>query len=294
MASLAHTLYPYCEEPATSYIIQPFIETCDYSTEHMPLRNDDKAWVQKEISAAIAEHLNPHGWRKLRLFLQTWSFLGGIFTVILSSLALAGAGWYYTMTRVDKQARFEATTTDKLDAINKAVADLQGILKLLQAQTAVSRIAAIPKQDLVAHKKELQAIKTELATAPKDAPNFWPTTFQVISLLSQAMWQLQTIGTRPLSIMRNVTIRTGAPNPVSSTNVLLKNHIEGLAFENSVIHFDPSVELVNVSFQNCVFIFPTETIPSEPLQKIGELLLASDLSNIKIGSDLSNIKIGPS
>ena len=285
MASLSHTPYSYCEEPTTSYIIQPFIESFDYeSTKNMPLRNDEKSWVQKEISAAIAEHLNPHGWRKLRHFLQTWSFLGGIFTVILSLLALAGAGWYYTMTRVDKQARFEATTTDKLDAINKAMSDLQSTVTLLQAQSVVSRITAIPKQDLVAHKKELQTIKTKLAAAtPKDVPNFWPTTFQVISLLSQAMWQLQTIGAQPLSSFDNVTLRGGAPSLIRGQNVLLKNHIEGFAFENSVIHFDPSVEFVNVSFHNCVFIFPTETIPSEPLQKIGELLLASDLSNIRIG-----------
>ena len=96
------------------------------------------------------------------------------------------------MTRVDKEARFEATTTDKLDAINKAVTDLQDNINFLEAQSVAAKIAAIPKENLAAHKKELQIIKAELATTPKDAPKFWPTTFQVISLLSQAMWQLQT------------------------------------------------------------------------------------------------------
>jgi len=76
----------------------------------------------------------------------------------------------------------------------------------------------------------------------------------------------------------------GARSIINNQNVLLKNTIEGITFSNSVVHFDPSVRLINVGFTNCVFIFPPDASPPKPLQQIGEALLASDLLHVKIGA----------
>jgi len=122
-----------------------------------------------------------------------------------------------------------------------------------------------------------------LVKAPKDTPHYWQVSFEVINLLSRVQTQLETVGTQPLSKFNEVVFRGGAPSVIANSNVLLSNHIEGFNFVNSVIHFDSSVILTNVAFQNCVFIFPSEANPSEPLQKIGEILLASDLLSVKIG-----------
>jgi hypothetical protein len=105
-----------------------------------------------------------------------------------------------------------------------------------------------------------------------------------ITLLSQAMHQLQTIGNEPLAVLDNVRISGfGARGGLmSGRNVLLKNTIEGWSFENSVIHFDPSTKLINVQFTHCVFIFPADSTPPKSLQDIGAILLASDLESAKI------------
>jgi hypothetical protein len=84
--------------------------------------------------------------------------------------------------------------------------------------------------------------------------------------------------------MDDVRISGGAPSIMNSQNVLLKNTIEGINFSNSVVHFDPSVRLINVGFANCVFIFPADASPPKPLRQIGEALLASDLSHVTISA----------
>lgn len=156
----------------------------------------------------------------------------------------------------------------RLSAVEKSLNRIEGSLNIVKAQSVIKNLSSVPTKELKDHKEQLKQIKESLAQSSPTTPDFWPATFQV---------------TKGLSLFDNFTIRGGSPSVVRDTNALLKNHVEGVVFENSVIHFDSSVELVNVSFQNCVFIFPAETTPSKPLQKIGELLLASDLSNIKIG-----------
>jgi len=257
-------------------------ETVILEGEYVAIRNDDWAAINKAIAEAIAP-LRPRGWRKALHLLREWSVLGVTATIIVALLTLAAAAFYQATARIEKETKFQVETTTTLGQIDKTLAGLQTSISFLQAQIAASKYSAISKKELKSYKTELQNIKANLAKTPKDIPNFWPTSFQIITLLSQAMWQLETIGTKPLSIYDNFAIRGGAPALISGINVLLKNQIEGLSLENSVIHFDPSVKLVNVSFRNCVFIFPAETQPSQPLQRIGEALLASDLTNVKIG-----------
>ncbi len=83
---------------------------CLESTEDMALRTEDKTWVAQEIRAAIKEHLNPHGWRKLQQFLP----LVGVLGILVALLALAGAGWKYAFSRVEAEAQFQTHTTETL------------------------------------------------------------------------------------------------------------------------------------------------------------------------------------
>jgi hypothetical protein len=76
----------------------------------------------------------------------------------------------------------------------------------------------------------------------------------------------------------------GGFGPIKNGRVVLRNLVQGITFENSIVRFDPSVRLVNVTFINCAFIFPAVQEPSRPLQEIGQTLLASDLSRVTVNA----------
>ncbi len=252
--------------------------------EDMALRKEDKDWVTEEIATAIREHLNPHGWRRLGLFLKTWIPLGAAISIFIALLALAGAGWNFAFTRVDKEARFQTQTTYALGQIKATVTGLQSSVTLLQAQVASSKYSAVPIKDLKKHREELNTIKNSLVQTPQNTPGYWPASFEIIALLSQAQFQLETIGQRPLSVMSDIRM-VNVPAlafVVREKNVLLKNLIQGVHFENSVIHFDPSVKLVDDTFLNCVFILPPQENPPKSFQQIGRTLLTSDLSKVTL------------
>jgi len=241
----------------------------DLKEEDMPLRKEDKDWVADKIQAVVSEHLNPHGWRKAREFIP----LAGILAVFIGLLALAGSGWNYAFSRVDKEARFEQSTTDNLSRINEA-------LKLIPTQIAVAKFSSVSPQELKQHKDELASARNSLRSVPRNVPNFWPTTFQVITLLSQATSNPTTQNEQKEGVMDNVV--SNSPNgvsPVTNSRVVLKNSVAGITFINSIVRFDPSVRLANDTFINCVFIFPSEANPPTNLQQIGSELLAADLSH---------------
>jgi hypothetical protein len=169
---------------------------------------------------------------------------------------------------------------NNVQQLTKDVGELKGIV---EGPALAKKFSRLSPDELKEKKPELQAIKNGLANAPKDAPNFWPTSFQVINLLSQAMWQLQTIGTQPMTEIKNIAIRgVGRGGLIEGRNVLLSGTVEGFTVENSVVHFDASTRLINVVFIHCVFVFPEQTTPPPVLQQIGSALLASDLNRVTI------------
>ena len=157
---------------------------------------------------------------------------------------------------------------------------IEGILGVIQAQIAAQKYSTLPRTELRNHREELKGIKDNLAAAKKDTPGFWPASFQIITLLSQA--------TSDVGVPQKETILSdvsGPPNSflIENTNVLLKNLVAGATIKNSIVRFDASVRLANDTFINCVFIFPVYLQnPSEPLRKVAETLLASDLANATI------------
>lgn len=204
-----------------------------------------------------------------------------------------GLAYYVAGLEIDKHvdARLVPVRDDinkihsDIQTINGEVRELKGMLSVLHAPQIVQKLSKLPPDQLKAHKDELEEIKDSLAAAPRDTPGLWPAGFQIITLLSQAVAQLETIGKQPITEFSNVSIAgVGRGGLVSGRNVLLKNTIQSFIFRNSVIHFDPSVHLINTTFENCVFILPADPNPPQNLQKIGQTLLASDLSKVTINS----------
>jgi hypothetical protein len=139
--------------------------------------------------------------RRLGFFFKTWIPMGGAISILVALLAFAGAGWNFAFTRVDKEARFQTQTANDLGQINKRLAGLQSSVTLLQAQIASSRYSAVPIKDLKKHRDELNTIRNSLVQTPQSTPGFWPASFEIITLLSQAQFQLETTGKLPLSVM---------------------------------------------------------------------------------------------
>ncbi len=255
---------------------------CLESTEDMALRKEDKTWVAEEIRAAIKEHLNPHGWKKLQQFLP----LVGVLGIFVALLTFAGAGWKYVFSRVESEAQFQTHTTDSINRMAERLTRIEGILTVSQAQNVAQKYATIPLKELKVHGEELKQLKTALAQSPPTSPGYWPAAFQVIQLLSQSNFtDMNKIAARPESEYDNIASKPpGMFGVMENQRVVLKNRIEGLIFKNSIVRFDPSVELVNDVFINCVFLFPAQENPSKPLQEIGKTLLVSDLSKVTLNA----------
>jgi hypothetical protein len=240
----------------------------------MPLRNEDKDWIHAEIKLAI-DTVRPHGWKKLAHWLREWGIIGTNITIIFALLAMTLTAAYYAFSRVSKEATFEANTATRLDTI-------EATLKLIPGQIAAAKYSSVPLQELKKHRDELKEIKDNLATANRSTLGFWPVSFQIINLLSEAT---SSPAIQKSNIVDNIS---GPPNSYlfENVDVVLKNLIAGATFRNAIVRFDPSARLVNDTFINCVFIFPVSmTEPPKPLQDIaGRLLMASDLSKVSIGS----------
>jgi hypothetical protein len=149
------------------------------------------------------------------------------------------------------------------------------------------RYSAVPPKELKAHVEELKQVKTSLAQLPTTSPGYWPAAFQVIRLASQSNFADfdKIAAQRGESSYSNVSSRPpGAFGITTGQRVFLKNHVEGLVFKDSIIRFDPSVELVNDVFINCVFLIPVQENPSKPLREIGKTLLASDLAKVTLNA----------
>jgi hypothetical protein len=88
--------------------------------ESLPLGDTTKNFIRDEIKTQLAQAIdkfNPHGARRVAQFLREWGLAGTLVVAPIALLAFAGAGWYYAFNRVDKEARFQTTTENRLKAI---------------------------------------------------------------------------------------------------------------------------------------------------------------------------------
>jgi len=262
------------------------------SEEEMKLRDEDKKWFAEEIARQLDEvvgSFKPHGWRKLVHLLRELGPIIGTCSFVLALIALVITLGIFSANKISQESEFRGTTTEQLKTVNLRLSGIENTLGFLRAQTVAQKYSTIPVPELKKHRDELATARKTLSSIPPDTPNYWPVSFQMITLLSQAqaLSILETVGRKPVSEMSDVS-RINAPPAIAfvvrETNVVLKNLIQGVTFENSVIHFDPSVRLVNDTFVNCVFVFPMEENPSKPLQQIGKTLLAADLSKVTLNA----------
>ncbi|HWY53008.1 MAG TPA: hypothetical protein VNZ03_00990 [Terriglobales bacterium] len=251
-----------------------------YLVEDLAFSEDNQNWIREEIQKAIY----PNGFRKVADRLRYWGLLAVCITAFVALLAIAVSLGIYVASTMNRESEFRGATSEQLKTVSLRLTDIENTLKFLRAQTVAQKYSAVPIPELRKHRVELVEAKKNLANLPPGTPNYWPASFQIITLVSQAMYQLETIGKQPPSVFDNVRFSGfGAQGGrVSGHNVFLKNTIEGFTFENSIIHFDASTKLINVQFTHCVFIFPQDANPPQPLQQIGATLLASDLENVRI------------
>ena len=242
----------------------------------MPLRNEDKDWIRGEIRSALGTS-KPQGWRKLVFVLRELGPLASSIAIVVTLLGITAAAIYHAVADVQEEATFRTHTGDRLDKIESTLA-------LLQAQITSTKYSGDSPQELKKHSEELKAIKTTLASASRNVPNFWPVSFAIITLASQATSDVEIPDTQSETVFDNVTSSLGGIGPIEKSRVVLKNLVEGMIFKNSMIRFDPSVRLVNDVFVNCVFIFPAVQVPPKSLQEIGDILLTSDLSSVTVKS----------
>jgi hypothetical protein len=185
---------------------------------------------------------------------------------------------------IKEQVKPIFTQLAELDARTNRI---EGALSVLRAELASQKYSTIPPKELKAHVEELKRLKTSLAQLPTTSPGYWPAAFQVIRLASQSNFaDFDKIAhQRGESSYDNVSSRpAGMFGVTTGQRVFLKNHVEGLIFKDSIIRFDPSIQLVNDVFINCVFLIPVQENPSKPLQEIGKTLLASDLSRVTLNA----------
>jgi len=261
------------------------MEACSmqlYLVENVAFSEENQNWILEEIQKAIY----PNGFRRVADRLRYWGLLAACIGAFFTLIAIAVSLGIYVASTMNRESEFRGATTEQFKSVNLRLSDIENTLKFLRVQTVAQKYSTIPIPELKKHRDELATARKTLSGIPQDTPNYWPASFEIITLLSQAQFQLETIGQQPLSVMSNVRMinMPALGFVVREKNVLLKNLIEGIHFENSVIHFDASVRLVDDTFLNCVFILPPQENPPKSFQEIGRTLLTSDLSNVTLNA----------
>lgn len=250
----------------------------------MPMNNADRDWVGTQIATAVQSQVAPQGWRKLRDHLP----LAGMYGIFIALLGLAAAAWYFAFNKVEARATFEANTGSTLASIDKRIGTMESSIAVLQARLVSQSLANAPQGELKTHREELSAVRSSLASSQSEVPGFWPSSFEIITLLSKASStavDFARLADAPESVYDNVTAsQLGAISPAVGVRAVLKNHVQGVIFRDSIIRFEPSVTLTNDLFVNCIFVFPPDQNPAGPLQQIGKTLLASDLQNVTLNA----------
>ena len=105
------------------------------------------------------------------------------------------------------------------------------------------KLAGAPQAELRDSRGEISAVRASLANARNEVPGFWRSSFEIITLLSKASSTqvdfAKLIRARPV-VFDDVTFNGVGPiSAVMGSNVILKNHVQGMIFRNSVIRFDP-------------------------------------------------------
>ncbi len=271
------------------------MDTTLLEEQDMALRNEDRAWIQDEIHAAIQERLQPNGWSRLGNWLKEWLPLAGVFGVLVALLALAGSGWKYALSRVEQEARFEVETSRRLDSIENTLRSLRAtqspgpvlneISKLDPKTFAMSlptlqKIGEYPPAEVKPSREILQKIADKLRNTDPQSEGYWPAVLQFLTFASAGLSTDVPPARTPDIVISNNTAGISIGLVKKEVVLLDGGELQDSRFENSRIVFTANpVILKNVAFVNCVFQMPVVTDPNGYLKKASHILLASELNS---------------
>jgi hypothetical protein len=208
-------------------------------------------------------------------------------TALALFLGLA-TGSYFLGVRIYKVAgvKLDSHVTTALDPVSKQIqaaqADtrrIEGMLIVLQSKVLIQQLAALPQLQLREHREELREARKFLATANPETPGFWPATFQLITLLSRATSAVEVEKPKEI-LIRDIS---GVPYAGEfGERIVLAGQIKNTVFTDAIVRLDPDVHLENVTFIDCIIIFPDAPKPAKSLRQIASEFLSSDLMRITI------------
>ena len=198
------------------------MQVLDYSStesaDDMKLRDDDKKWLSTEVgnqvSTAIAQEINkfnPQGVRKIARFIREWSLAGTLVMAPIALLALAGSGWYYATSRVEKQAIFQKGTEDHFKVVDEHLAEIGRQLVEIRAlvvgsqptstdnQNAAKKLLAEAKAGSISLPANLvQQVGDSFIGASKTNPLAWNTALQFVNYRSSLNVYTRVVNTIPV------------------------------------------------------------------------------------------------
>jgi hypothetical protein len=265
----------------------------------MTIRKEDWPLINKAISDAVAP-LRPSGWRKALFELRQWGVLAATATVIVALLAVAAGAIYQAVARVDREARFETNTENRLRTIEAQLLDLRAaqspgaVLKDLnradratftEALPALRKISEQPVSTVKPDPATLREVIYKLRTVDESTPDYWPTVLRFIEFASAGMSPDVPPPGKPTS-MAIGNIGEGVSLSLSHEVVLLDGGaLEESRFTNCRIMFtEHPVKMRNVAFINCVFEMPVSATPTPYLKHAAQELLVADLRSVLIPS----------
>jgi len=242
--------------------LQDALEQLDVSIEKPSRSARISRWLRRNRSVASVTAL---------------LILGGIAT-----------GSYFAGLKIYKAAgvKLDSRVNTAIDPVSRQIqatqADtkrIEGMLIVLQSKVLIQQLAALPQLQLREHREELREARKFLATANPETPGFWPATFQLITLLSRASSAVEV--EKPKEIL--ISDISGVPFAGEfGERLVLAGQIRNTVFTDAVVRLDPEVHLENVTFIDCIIIFPDAPKPAKSLQQIASEFLSSDLMRTTI------------
>jgi hypothetical protein len=277
--------------------------------EYMPLRKDQQDFISAEIARQVGDAIDifkPKGWKRITYWAREWGIAGAIITAFVGMLAITLGAIYQSFAHVKEETTFRTQTNDGIALIQKRLDEIEKALLLFRAPTSPKPVleeitklqakdfaAALPALKVVAQQpisdvnpseKTLREIADKLRHTDPNTPEYWPTVLRFLQFASSGLTANVPPPGRPtIELSHDEHFSLG-----EERNIRIK--LDGGSLENSTIYnsrvmfTENPVVMTNVKFIDCVFDIPAPEKPSPYLQKVGQLLLASDINSATIPS----------
>jgi hypothetical protein len=253
------------------------------------------------------------GWLRVLDVLRHWGILGAVITATVA-LVVFLANNTRTHYRDDgahasEEIAFRTRTDANFNNLSAAIARLEADIRELRgpwrnrlsdlrdadkATFAKSlpdlrKVSEQSPSEVMASVTELDAIRNRLSQTPPTAPEYWPTVMQFLRFASASASAPSLPARLSRLTLRNIKFGgtpTGLPlNRIAGADLVLDGgDLFDAVIANSRVTFtNNAVNLRNVTFVNCVFVFPvSDTPPEQHKQATQQLLAASDLRSVSM------------